>query len=105
MAMGTKGDVMQTLAISEELQRRLDELCRVGGYESLEQYLAQVVDGRLVELRRQRAEQIARRIRQGLIDRGQTEEEVLRDFETFRRRLREDAPAPLEATDSPSAAQ
>jgi metal-responsive CopG/Arc/MetJ family transcriptional regulator len=43
---------MQTLAISEELQRRLDELWREGGYESREQCLAQVVDGQLVELRR-----------------------------------------------------
>lgn len=85
---------METLAISEELQRRLGELCREGGYESMEQCLAQVVDGRLVELRRQRAEQIARRIRQGLTERGHTEEEVLRDFEAFRQRLREDAPAP-----------
>lgn len=62
--MGTEEESMQILTISEELQRR------------------------------QRAEQIARRIRQGLAECGHTEEEVLRDFAAFRRRLREDAPSP-----------
>ena len=53
---------MQTLTVSEELQRR------------------------------QRAEQIARRISQGLAERGHTEEELLRDFAAFRQRLGEEAP-------------
>ncbi len=81
---------MQAIDVSDELLCRLDELRKEGGYKDIETCLAEAVEHQLTELRRQKAEGIANRIRQGLTERGHTEEEVLKDFEAFRLRLRQD---------------
>lgn len=75
---------MQAIDISDELLCRLDELRREGGYEDIESCLKKAVEYQLIELRRKKAERIAQRIRQGLVERGHTEEEILKDFEAFR---------------------
>ena len=82
---------MQTILISDELLNKLEELCREGGYESVDTWLEEAVASQFTSLRRKKAEQIARRIRKGVRNRGHTEEEILKDFETFRERLRRDA--------------
>ena len=80
---------MQTLEISETVLDKLKVLCEEAGYESLQACLEQVVERQFSDLRRQKAEDIAARIRKGLSERGHTEAEILRDFEIFRQRLRE----------------
>ena len=80
---------MQTISVSEELLDRLKVLCQEEGYESLEVCLEKAVEKQFSDLRRRKAEGIAKRIREGLAERGHTEEEILRDFETFRQRLRQ----------------
>ena len=77
---------MQAIDVSDELLRRLDELRREGGYENIETCLQDAVDHQLTEVRRQKAEGIANRIRQGLVERDHTEEEILKNFEAFRQR-------------------
>lgn len=76
--------------MSDELLRRLDELRKEGGYKDIETCLIETVERQLTELRRQKAEGIAKRIRQGLAEKGYTEDEILKDFEAFRQRLRQD---------------
>lgn len=82
---------MQTIEISNELLKKLKELCREGGYESIDAWLEEVVESQFAAMRRKKAEGIARRVRQGLYSRGHTEEELLKDFEVFRERLGRDA--------------
>ena len=82
---------MQTIAIPDELLNKLEELCREGGYASIDTWLEEAVESQFISLRRKKAEEIAGRIRKGFHDRGRTEEEILKDFETFRERLRRDA--------------
>lgn len=55
-------------------------------HKNVEVCLKQAVERQLAELRRQKAERVAKRIWQGLAERGHTEEEILKDFEAFRQR-------------------
>ena len=80
---------MQTISVSEESIDKLKVLCREEGHESLGVCLEEAVGRQLSDLRRRKAERIAKRIQEGLAERGHTEEEILRDFETFRKRLRQ----------------
>lgn len=80
---------MQTIDISEDLLSKLNALCREGGYESLEVCLDKAVERQFSDLRRRKAEGIAERIRQGLSEKGHSEEEILKDFDAFRDRLRQ----------------
>ncbi len=82
---------MQTIAVSDELLDKLEELRREGGYLSVDAWLEEAVESQFASLRRKKAEGIARRIGEGLDNRGHTEEEILNDFEVFRERLRSDA--------------
>lgn len=82
---------MQTIEISNDLLNKLKELCREGGYENIGTWLEETVENQFTAVRRQRAEGIAKHIREGLYSRGHTEEEVLNDFKVFRERLRRDA--------------
>jgi predicted DNA-binding protein len=81
---------MKAIDISDELLRRLDELRKEGGYKDIETCLMEAVERQLTELRRQKAEGIAKRIRQGLAEKGYTEDAILKNFENFRKRLRQD---------------
>ncbi len=76
---------MQTIVVSDKLLIKLKELCQEGGYDSVDAWLEEAVEHQMATLRRQKAEEIARRIRQGLQSQGHTEEEILSDFEAFRR--------------------
>ncbi len=78
---------MQTISVSEEVLDKLKVLCQEEGYESLEICLEKAIERQFSGLHRRKAEGIARRIREGLSERGHTEEETLRDFEAFRQRL------------------
>ena len=49
------------------------------------------MENQFTSLRRKKAEEIAGRIRKGFHNRGHTEEEILKDFEVFRERLKIDA--------------
>ena len=80
---------MQTISVSEELLDKLKVLCREEGHESLEVCLEKAVERQFSDLCRRKAEGIAGRVREGLAERGHTEDEILRDFETFRQRLRQ----------------
>lgn len=82
---------MQTIVVSDELLNKLEELCQEGGYASIDTWLEEAVESQFTSLRRKKAEEIAGRIRKGFHNRGHTEEEILKDFETFRERLRSDA--------------
>ena len=82
---------MQTIVISDELLNKLEELRREGGYESIDTWLEEAVESQFTSLRRKKAEVIAGRIRKGLHNRGHAEEDILKDFEAFRERLRNDA--------------
>ena len=90
MVHGKKDGVMQTIMIPDELLHKLEELCREKGYESIDTWLEEAVESQFASLRRKKAEEIAGRIRRGFHERGYTEEEILKDFETFRERLRDD---------------
>ena len=81
---------MQTIEISEEVLRKIEDLCREGGYDSLDAWLEAAVDSQLTTLRLSKAEKIAGRVSEGLRERGHTEDEILKDFEVFRERLRGD---------------
>jgi Arc/MetJ-type ribon-helix-helix transcriptional regulator len=82
---------MQTIEIADELLDKMKELCREGGYDSVDAWLKEAVEDQLISLRRGKAEGVAKLIREGLHSRGHTEEEILNDFEVFRARLRRDA--------------
>ena len=82
---------MQTIEIADELLRKMKELCREGGYDSVDIWLEEAVENQFVALRRKKAEGIAQRIREGLHSQGYTEAEILNDFEVFRERLRRNA--------------
>jgi hypothetical protein len=80
---------METIQISEFLLEKLKKLRQEGGYATIERGLEHAVEQYLLELRRQKAEKNSDQIREGLAQRGHTEDEILRDFEAFRKRLRQ----------------
>lgn len=78
---------MEAIEVSGVLLEKLSELKEEGGYGSLETGLEKAIEHHLGDLRRQKAENISKQIRQGLAERGHTQEEVLKDFEAFRERI------------------
>ena len=81
---------MKTIQLSNAILEKLGELRRAGGYETITQGLEQAVDHHLLELRRQRAEKVGKKIRKKLKEKGLTEDDVLKDFEIFREKLRQE---------------
>ena len=81
---------MKTIQLSNAILKKLGELRRAGGYETITQGLEQAVDHHLLELRRQRAEKVGKKIRKKLKEKGLTEDDILKDFEIFREKLRQE---------------
>ena len=81
---------METIQLSNAILKKLGELRQVGGYETITQGLEQAVDHHLLELRRQRAEKVGKKIRKKLKEKGLTEDDILKDFEIFREKLRQE---------------
>ena len=54
---------MKTIQLSNAFLEKLGELRQAGGYETITQGLEQDVDYHLLELRRQRAEKVGKKIR------------------------------------------
>ncbi len=81
---------MKTIQLSNAILEKLGELRQVGGYETITQGLERAVDHHLLELRRQRAEKVGKKIRKKLKEKGLTEDDILKDFEIFREKLRQE---------------
>ena len=81
---------MKTIQLSNAILEKLGELRQVGGYETITQGLERAVDHHLLELRRQRAEKVGKKIRKKLKEKGLTENDILKDFEIFREKLRQE---------------
>ena len=81
---------METIQLSNAILEKLGELRQAGGYETITQGLEQAVDHHLLELRRQRAEKVGKKIRKKLKEKGLTEDDILKDFEIFREKLRQE---------------
>lgn len=81
---------MKTIQLSNAILEKLGELRQVGGYETITQGLERAVDHHLLELRRQRAEKVGKKIRKKLREKGLTEDDILKDFEIFREKLRQE---------------
>ena len=57
---------METIQLSNAILKKLGELRRAGGYETISQGLEHAIDHHLVELRRQKAEKIGKKIKRKL---------------------------------------
>ena len=76
---------MKTIQLSNAILEKLGELHQAGGYETITQGLEKAVDHHLLELRRQRAEKTTKKIKKKLKEKGLTEDDILKDFEIFRK--------------------
>ena len=81
---------MKTIQLSNAILKKLSELRRAGGYETITQGLERAVDHHLLELRRQRAEKVGKKIKKKLQEKGLTVDDILKDFEIFREKLRQE---------------
>ena len=75
---------METIQLSNAILKKLGELRQAGGYETISQGLEHAIDHHLLELRRQKAEKMGKKIKRKLKEKGLTEDDILKDFEMFR---------------------
>lgn len=81
---------METIRLSNAILKKLGELRQAGGYETISQGLEHAIDHHLLELRRQKAEKMGKKIKRKLKEKGLIEDDILKDFEIFREKLRQE---------------
>ncbi|MBS1262951.1 MAG: hypothetical protein MAG715_00116 [Methanonatronarchaeales archaeon] len=69
-------------ALRDDLERAAEEVAEEWGFSSVEEFVNEAVENRILEFRRCRFFEGTDRIREGLEKKGFTERELLRDFET-----------------------
>ena len=74
-----------TIELPSELLADVERIAQESGFASRDDFVRWALEDKLRELRRERFYQITDRAKQGLAERGNTAEEVLEDFERFRR--------------------
>jgi Arc/MetJ-type ribon-helix-helix transcriptional regulator len=74
-----------TVEIPQELLLQVERVAREEGYETPAAFIQSAVEEKLYEQRRQAVVAVTDRIRDGLEAAGHTPEEILEDFERFRR--------------------
>ena len=55
---------METIQLSNEILEKLGKLYQAGGYETIAQGLEHAIDHHLLELRRQRAEKVRKKLQE-----------------------------------------
>jgi hypothetical protein len=75
----------QTVQIPGDLLQEADQAARDAGFPSTDEFITWVLADKLRELRKGLFYDITDRVKSGLAERGITPEEVLEDFEQFRR--------------------
>ena len=83
---------MATIAISDELVYQAKLVAARVGYSTPESLIEEAIRQKLVQLQAEESQQLTRRIRNKMQEKGISEETILADFERFRHSLLKGTP-------------